>query len=264
MPRDDDRVAIVAALLPTMRLLWLLLPLLAGCALHVPPQLQAPPQSLVVTSGGPNRSATFLARVDGGILVIDLGWWGAKGALRDGLRRLGATPDDVVAVLLTHSHRDHIGAWRAVRHAPFYLAAPEVDLLFGREEHGGWIPRWAARIKRRDLPTPGEIEVRAFSTDTVLVLGRDSVRVFLLPGHTAGSAAYLFRGTLFAGDAIAWTWLSGFRPARGGYSDDVQQARRSLESLRERVAPYRVEWICSAHLKCSAATDELWADLLGR
>lgn len=86
----------------------------------------------------------------------------------------------------------------------------------------------------------------------------------MLPGHTAGSAAYLFRGTLFAGDAIAWTWLSGFRPARGGYSDDTQQARRSLESLRERVAAYRVEWICSAHLKCSEATDELWADLLGR
>lgn len=58
----------------TMRLLWLLLLLLAGCALHVPPQLQAPPQSLVVTSGGPNRSATFLAGVDDGILVIDLGW----------------------------------------------------------------------------------------------------------------------------------------------------------------------------------------------
>ena len=26
-----------------------------------------------------------------------------------------------------------------------YLAAPEVDLLFGRKEHGGWIPRWTNR-----------------------------------------------------------------------------------------------------------------------
>src|SRR5690606_22367656 len=52
--------------LPTMRPVWLLLPLLTGCALHVPPQLQAPPQSLVVTSGGPNlpyRPSSLLALV---------------------------------------------------------------------------------------------------------------------------------------------------------------------------------------------------------
>jgi glyoxylase-like metal-dependent hydrolase (beta-lactamase superfamily II) len=242
---------------------WILPLLLGGCALHVPPPLNSPPQSFVVTSGGPNRSAIYLARVDDGIVVIDLGWWGAEGALRDGLRQLGATPDDVVAVLLTHSHRDHIGAWRHVRQAPFYLARPEVELLFGRADHGGWIPRWAAKIKQRDLPAPDEIEVRAFNSDTVLVFGRDTVHTFLLPGHTAGSAAYLIRGTLFAGDAISWTWLSGFRAARGGYSDDVKQARRSLESLRDRAAPYRVEWICSAHLKCSAVSAQLWADLLG-
>ncbi|MGH7447557.1 MAG: hypothetical protein ACRELT_08350, partial [Longimicrobiales bacterium] len=65
-------------------------------------------------------------------------------------------------------------------------------------------------------------------------------------------------------DAIAKTWLSGFRPARGGYSDDTAEALRSLESLRERLAPYEVRWICSAHLKCSAVTDEFWADLLER
>jgi glyoxylase-like metal-dependent hydrolase (beta-lactamase superfamily II) len=202
--------------------------------------------------------------VDAGILLIDLGWWGAERALDGGLKELGATREDVVAVLLTHSHRDHIGAWRSVRHAPFYLAGPEVDLLFGRKQHGGWIPRWAARIKKRNLPSPDEIEVRAFDSDTVLVFGSDSVHTFLLPGHTAGSAAYLFRGTLFAGDAIAWTRLSGFRVARGGYSDDVEQARRSLESLRDRIAPYRVEWICSAHLKCREVTEELWIDLLER
>ncbi|MGH7465944.1 MAG: hypothetical protein ACREK1_12260, partial [Longimicrobiales bacterium] len=131
-------------------------------------------------------------------------------------------------------------------------------------QHGGWIARWAEKIRRSDLPVPGDVTIRTFDSDTSFVFGSDTLRVFLAPGHTAGSAAYLFRGNLFAGDAIAKTWLSGFRPARGGYSDDTAEALRSLESLRERLAPYEVRWICSAHLKCSAVTDEFWADLLER
>ncbi|MEJ2548625.1 MAG: MBL fold metallo-hydrolase [Gemmatimonadota bacterium] len=247
-----------------MPLLLLLVLLLAGCAHAVPPRFDAPPRSLAVASDGPERSAIYLERVDEGIVVIDLGWWGADGALEDGLRRMGATPDDVVAVLLTHTHRDHIGAWRSVAHAPFYLASPGVDLLFGREEHLGWIPRWAAAIHEVDRPSPDDIEVRPFASDTVLTVGGDTVRAFLVPGHTAGSAAYLVHGSLFAGDAIARTWPSGLGTALRGYSDDVEQAWRSVASLRDRVAPYRVEWICTAHLDCAEATEELWTELLER
>ncbi|MGH7448010.1 MAG: MBL fold metallo-hydrolase, partial [Longimicrobiales bacterium] len=113
--------------------------LLGGCALRLPPGLESPPHSVVVSSGGPNASAIYAARVDGGVILIDLGWWGAGDALEKGLTQLGAAAPDAIAVFLTHSHRDHIGAWRSVRHAPFYVAEPEVDLLFGRRQHGGWI-----------------------------------------------------------------------------------------------------------------------------
>lgn len=240
----------------------LLLLLVSGCALHVPPALQAPPHSVVVSSGGLNRSAIFLLRVEGGIVLIDLGWWGADEALADGLERLGAGTDDVIAVFLTHSHRDHIGAWRSVRHAPFYLAAPEEELLFGRESHGGWLPAWAEAIRSSDRPSPDDVELHAFSTDTAFVFGGDTLRAFAVPGHTAGSAAYVYGGTLFAGDAIARTWLSGFRPALGRYSEDGAEAKRSLESLRARIAPFGVSLVCTSHLKCGAATDQFWADVL--
>lgn len=235
-----------------------------GCALQQPPDVQSPPRSLVVSSGGPNRSAIFLSRVDAGIIVIDLGWWGAEAALEKGLGELGATPDDVIAVFLTHSHRDHLGAWRSVRHAPFHMATTEVALLFGTQEHRGWIPKWAGRIKERDLPGADDVVVRGFESDTAFVFGQDTVRAFLVPGHTAGSVAYLFRGRLFAGDAIARTWLSGFRPAIGAYSDSGAEARRSLESLRERLASSRVLSMCTAHLKCSSVNDDFWSELLGR
>lgn len=237
---------------------------LAGCALHTthPGAGEEPAQSLAVTTAGPNRSAIYLERVEGGIVVIDLGWWGAEDALEDGLRRMDATASDVVAVFLTHSHRDHVAAWRAVRHAPFHVAEPEADLLVGRDDHGGWIPRLAESVKGTDLPEDGDVSIHTFRTDTVFTFGRDTVRAFPVSGHTAGSAAYLVRGRLFAGDAISHTWLSGFRPALSGYSDDTEEARRSIASLRERLRPFTVTDACTAHFQCSAATDEFWADVL--
>lgn len=251
MPRHSSRALLVTVVLMS-----------GGCALRVPAALQSPPTSFVATSGGPNNSATYLARVDSGIVAFDLGWWGASAAIAHGLRQLGSTSEDVIAVFLTHSHRDHVGAWRSVREAPFHMAEAEVDLFFGRQQHGGWIPRLADELKESDRPRPGEIVVRTFYTDTAFVFGNDTVHVFLVPGHTPGSAAYLFRGTLFAGDAIAWTWMSRFRVARGGYSEDTEQGRQSLEALRKRLKGHRVEWVCTAHLKCGAASEAFWTDLL--
>ena len=236
---------------------------LTACAPPPPPGVANPPRSAVASSGGLNRSASYLARVEGGIVVFDLGWWGAEGALEEALSAIGGTTDEVIAVFLTHSHRDHVGAWRSVAHAPFHMAAAEVDLFFREAAQGGWVPRWIEALNATEVPEPGEVEVRAFAGDTAFTFGADTVRAFTVPGHTAGSAAYLFRGTLFAGDAIGWSWHAGIRPARAGYSDDADAARRSLSSLRERLEPYRVEWMCSAHLKCAEATDETWEKLLG-
>ena len=120
------------ARLPSLVLLSLLL---AGCAGRVPAVLTDPHRSAVATSGGPNRSASYVARVEGGVVVVDLGWWGAEGALEGALEEIGAAPEDVIAVFLTHSHRDHLGAWRTVAHAPFHMAAAEVELFRAR---GGW------------------------------------------------------------------------------------------------------------------------------
>lgn len=240
----------------------LFLLLLPACAPRVPPGVAAPPASAVATSGGPNRSASYLTRVEGGVVVFDLGWWGAEGALDEALVELGGTTRDVIGVFLTHSHRDHVGAWRSVAHAPFHMAAAEVDLFFREAAQGGWVPRWVEALNATEVPAPDEVAVRSFSSDTAFAFGADTVRAFTVPGHTAGSAAYLFRGTLFAGDAIGWSPLTGIRSARAGYSDDADAARRSLASLRERLKPYRVDWMCSAHLKCAEANDETWEKLL--
>ena len=193
----------------------------------------------------------YLARTDSGVVVVDLGWLGAEGALRDGLRELDATPDDVVAVFLTHSHRDHVRGWQAVRNATFYVAAPEVPRLTGDEPHRGFVPKLVDRLMPPPLPKAGELKMVTFTSDTSVVVGADTVRLFTVPGHTPGSAAYVLRGTLFGGDALARTPLYGFRSAKPAYSDDVARSRESVRSLFERVAPYNVRTACTAHAKCA-------------
>jgi hydroxyacylglutathione hydrolase len=234
--------------------------LAAACA--PPPTAPEPaPGAAVALSGGPNTSMVYLARAQNRLIAIDLGWWGAERSVRRALAQLGATPDDVTDVFLTHSHRDHVGAWRLVRHTRFHLAAAEGATFAGERHHRGWIPAMVERLRRSEMPRRGEVDVRPFSRDTAVVFGRDTLYAFAVPGHTAGSTAYLFRGILFVGDAATYTRWGGFGPARRGYSDDAQVAARNLDALWARLPVTAVRLVCTAHAKCAAMTPRLLTDV---
>jgi glyoxylase-like metal-dependent hydrolase (beta-lactamase superfamily II) len=147
----------------------------------------------------------YVARTSAGVLAIDLGWWGYESALDRALGELGAKRGDITAVFLTHSHRDHIAAWRLVRHARFHVAAAEHSRLVGDSSHQGWVPKLGEALKSATLPREGELVLQTFARDTAFVLGADTLRAYLVRGHTAGTTVYLFRGILFLGDAATWS-----------------------------------------------------------
>ena len=225
--------------------------LLGACSVNVG-HIQDAPRATAVTSTDLARSMIYLARTDSGVIAVDLGWVAAGPAIRGGLRRLGADTADVTRVFLTHSHRDHVRGWRAVRGSAFHLALPDVPTFTGGVPHHDLSSRVAAAVFPRAYPgDPDSLDVRPFSRDTLFVLGSDTLRAFTMPGHTAGSAAYLFRGVLFVGDALAYTYLGGFRLAKRPFTVDWEQNRASVASLWERVTPYRVDWVCTSHAKCA-------------
>lgn len=236
--------------------------MLTGCALNLE-DAQAPPSSLAVTTAGPNGSLIWVSSVSSGVVLVDLGWWGAERSLERGLARLDSDTGDVVAVFLTHSHRDHIEAWPAVRGATFHMAEAEVARFVGEEGHEGWVPRAADAVRGARLPAPGELTIVPFGTDTAFAFGTDTVYAFLLPGHTAGSAAYLIDGVLFAGDAVSRRPFSGWVTAKHGYSDDPARSRAELERLFDRLDGHTVRWVCTAHGDCAPYDDEFRRDVLG-
>jgi glyoxylase-like metal-dependent hydrolase (beta-lactamase superfamily II) len=211
------------------------------------------------TTNGRTASMIYAARTGAGVVVVDLGWARAGPALDRALGALGARRGDVAAVLLTHSHRDHVGGWRMVRGAPVYLGAAEAPLLFGERPHGGWAARVADFLVAPRLPRRGELRAVPVLRDTTLVFGADTVRGFATPGHTAGSMSWLVRGVLFVGDAAsAHVRGGGLREARGAYADDVGESRRSLARVQRLVAPYPVRLVCTAHARCAPAVDATW------
>ena len=221
-----------------------------GCNRAVAP-LVVPRQSAVALTGGSNTSMIYLARTTDGVLAIDLGWWGQERALARALASSGATPTDVRWVVLTHSHRDHIAAWPAMRHARIFVGAPEQPLLVGAVGHRGWIPRWAERLSPSRLPGRDDLELHAIGQDTTFVIGADTLRAYPVAGHTPGSVVYLFRGVLFLGDAVTWSRWGGFAPAKRGFSDDSRAAARELERLWPRLPPGAVHHACTAHAHCA-------------
>lgn len=238
---------------------------LAGSACANPQRavapLVVPGRSAVALTGGPNASIVYAARTSAGVLLVDLGWWGHRRPLARALAALDATPADAAVVLLTHAHRDHLAAWPLVRGARVHLAAAEHARLEGRTRPTAWIPRLAERLRRTRLPAPGALDVRPFAADTQFVVGADTVRAYLVPGHTPGSAAYLVREVLFVGDAVTHTWRGGFAPARRAYSDDPRRAAASLATLWSRLPPGGVRRVCTAHARCAPFDSAFLADV---
>ena len=66
-------------------------------------------------------------------------------------------------------------------------------------------------------------------------LAGTTVEAFALPGHTAGSAAYLIDGVLFVGDAAASISETALAPNDFAFTMDVALNQRSLRTLAARL-----------------------------
>ncbi len=204
----------------------------------------------------------YLRKQDGSALVIDAGCRGSARGLAIALRLSGLRVEDVVAVLLTHAHIDHVGVAERVRkraEAPVYVH-PD-DEAMTRCRNGGiargaitwfgldWGPRAAWSLFRGHcFPYPRIAETTPVDDGEVLDLP-GKPRVITLPGHTMGSVAYLFEGssTLYSGDA-----LCTYRAEDGSIGCSAQSMQydedpvMALESLI-RLGPVQAGLILPGH-----------------
>jgi hydroxyacylglutathione hydrolase len=134
----------------------------------------------------------FLFKEKEGFLLVDAGF-NAKGFNRE-LEKLRIKPEQINAVLLTHTDGDHIGAIGLFTQAKVYMHQEEEQMINGK--NGKF---FFSKKKWKFGPY-----TLLKSNDTLTISGL-KIQIIHIPGHTPGSACYLIDDKYLAtGDNISF------------------------------------------------------------
>src|SRR5687768_3577560 len=163
------------------------------------------------------------------VALVDTGQDASGEIIKRELTRRNLQPEAVSAILVTHGHADHIGALGQFPQAQVMALEAEVPLVEGREGAKGPVPRlFPVR------PTGVTVD-RVLHDGDLVMLDTLPVRVYAVPGHTAGSAAYLVSGALFIGDSADIASDGRMQGAPWIFSDSQAENRESLVRLEQRL-----------------------------
>jgi glyoxylase-like metal-dependent hydrolase (beta-lactamase superfamily II) len=164
------------------------------------------------------------------VALIDAGNDPAGHPILEELERLHVGVGAVTTILVTHGHPDHIAAIDVFPRAEVMALEAEVPLIEGRVRAGGPL-LWFLPAR----PTGITVD-RPLKDGERLTLGETiSVQVLAVPGHTAGSAAYLVNGVLFVGDSADVDSGGELEGAPWIFSDSQAENRASLIRLSQRL-----------------------------
>ncbi len=180
----------------------------------------------------------YAVRTADGFALVDCGAAGADQDVLAALRGLGARPQDLRQIVLTHSHNDHCGsaaALAAATGATVAAGAADAPVIRGTvPEPPPVLLDWERPLYDRIVPTvppmpPCRVD-RELADGDQLDWGFPA-RILHIPGHTAGSIAVHLpdAAVLFTGDTVA----NVGQLMLGVFNVDREQAAASLRRLAE-------------------------------
>jgi glyoxylase-like metal-dependent hydrolase (beta-lactamase superfamily II) len=197
------------------------------------PEKLAPGVYRIDAIGVKNAINVLLLENDDGFTLVDTGVAGSVGRIREAIAALGAGPEDLKRIFITHQHSDHVGGLEGLLewapHAEVGATEHEAEVIEGRR---GFDPSSSPvlRFLSRNAQPPG-VRVRKVLREGDLVSG---FRLISTPGHTLGHVSMLrdADGLLFTADAFGRFPIVGLRV--GGTKalcTDPPLAKRSAEKL---------------------------------
>lgn len=212
-----------------------------------------------------NGTYFFGAKVGAKVVLFDAGIDPAGKPVDGLLAAFGASRADVREVFLTHGHGDHTGGARALENARIRAGAGDVDLAACKVSPEATF----SKVMNFTLP-PSPVKVTdplSGPADIAVGEGR-SVKALPMPGHTAGSYAYLYDGVLFVGDTMAFQG-GKLGPIPGLFEVHPDEVKKAVLGLKPALAGTPVDIVCTAHGGCTPAgegqklLDALFAELGG-
>ncbi|MFR4287514.1 MAG: MBL fold metallo-hydrolase [Enterococcus italicus] len=166
---------------------------------------------------GPVQENCYLLWQNNELLVVDPGADAKK--ISAAIKKTAATP---LAIILTHTHYDHIGAVDAIRdeyQIPVYVSSDEQE----------WLQSPPKNLSGRH-PELGPITARnaehEFKLNTTLTIGSFSFEVVPTPGHSIGSVSFIFDSFVVCGDAL----FKGSIGRTDLYTGNLEQLLNSIQT----------------------------------
>jgi glyoxylase-like metal-dependent hydrolase (beta-lactamase superfamily II) len=181
----------------------------------------------------PNAINVLLLENDDGWTLVDTGGEGQADRVREALAALGAGPEDLKRILLTHHHGDHIGGLEGLMQW-----APQAEL--GATEYeamviSGKLPpappsNPILRFMVSRMADPPQVPVGKVLRENDVVSG---FRIIATPGHSLGHVSLLrdADGLLFTADAFGCLPRKVRVGVRKALCTDPPLARRSAQKL---------------------------------
>jgi glyoxylase-like metal-dependent hydrolase (beta-lactamase superfamily II) len=180
-------------------------------------------------------SHVFLLKAEDNML-IDTGLPGLSGRILTELRSLGALPESIKAILLTHHDVDHTSnakSLQVITQAKLWAPEEDVPYILGEKNRPGF-KRVLSSIVRLQKPV---IDGR-YTPDQHF----GELKAIHAPGHTPGHTIFQYRNVLFTGDLFQI--INGKLQLLPGFMNwDVKEVKKSIALLKS----LEFEWLCPSH-----------------
>lgn len=183
---------------------------------------------------GPGFVSVWLLQTTDGLILLDTAQDPYEDHILDGIRKMGFDPRNIKYILISHGHLDHFGGAAKIQAA----SGARVGML---AEDWDAMEQGARPTANRPTTVPIPKRDLVLKEGDSLTLGTTTLKLYKMPGHTAGSLSAEF--TVFDNGRPYKAFMFGGPGPRGG----VAGAEQFLESANRLVKLEGVQMAVANH-----------------
>lgn len=138
---------------------------------------------------------------------------------------------DIMAILITHGHMDHIDSI-GLFNCPIYINKDEANFL-----SDDTLSLYKIYGKKRSFDL-SKLDIHYFSDGDTINIGDMSFKAFSTPGHTKGSACFLYKNFLFSGDTLFQYSMGRTDFPTGSERDMKASLKKIINEINDNVIVY--------------------------